>query len=166
MNVQVTPAKPSEKMVLARLLELYTYDFTEWTNQDINPDGQYGYESLERYFTEENRHPFFITVGGVLAGLALVNANCKYHAHPDAKHLAQFWVMRKYRKTGIGRAAAHQVFAMFQVPWEVRVLEGNTVAMAFWQQVIERYTQGTYHTHTEPHPDWRGIGYTFRIRTI
>lgn len=50
--------------------------------------------------------------------------------------MAEFFVMRKHRRVGVGREAARQVFAMFPGPWQVRQLQGNDAATAFWRSVV------------------------------
>ena len=50
--------------------------------------------------------------------------------------MAEFFVMRKYRRRGIGRQAAADVFARFAGPWQVRQQRSNPAATAFWRRAI------------------------------
>jgi hypothetical protein len=71
-HIEVDPALREHATILANLLELYAHDFSEFHSLDLGPDGRFGYKSLSLYWSEPNRHPFLIRVGGKLAGLALV----------------------------------------------------------------------------------------------
>ena len=62
MQVQVVKATIEQKPVLANLLELYAYDFTEFCDFDIGDDGFYGYERLPLYWTEVVSSPVKDTV--------------------------------------------------------------------------------------------------------
>ena len=118
-----------DKPVIRKLLELYCYDFSEFTKEDVNEHGLFGYRYLDHYWTEPDRHPFLIQVDGRLAGLALVRSG-KPH------DMAEFFVLRKYRRTGVGKHAAGLLFAAFPGEWQVRELSGNQEAIAFWRAVI------------------------------
>lgn len=160
MIIEVIPVEKSQKSVLRQLMELYNYDFSEYTNEDVDEHGLYGYSYLDHFWTEETRHPFFIKVGGCFAGFALVGTFCKY-TNNKAHSIAEFFVMRKYRKMDIGKFAAKYVFDLFKGEWEVRVLHANKPALIFWHKVISEYTNGCFIFHSESLPDWDGIGYTF-----
>ncbi|MHC4192376.1 MAG: GNAT family N-acetyltransferase, partial [Planctomycetota bacterium] len=58
--------------------------------------------------------------------------------------IAEFFIMRKYRRKGIGREVAHRVFGMFGPLWEVQQTKDNTVAQAFWGNVVSEYTGGDF----------------------
>lgn len=161
MNIEITPIAETEKSVLRQLMELYNYDFSEYTKEDVDTHGFYGYTYLDHYWTEETRKPFFIKVDGHLAGFVLVGRFCKYTANTAAHSIQEFFVMRKYRGMDVGRFAAKYVFDFFKGEWEVRVLHENKPALPFWHKVIHEYTQGNHVFHGEAIPDWDGIGYTF-----
>jgi len=161
MNIEVIPADKSQKSVLRQLMELYNHDFSEYTNKDVDEHGFYGYSYLDHYWTEETRHPFFIKVNGYFAGFVLVSKLCKYTTNERAHSIAQFFVMRKYRGKNIGNFAAKYIFDLFKGEWEVRVLNINKPALLFWHNVINEYTCGSVIFHSEPIPEWDGVGYTF-----
>lgn len=71
MDIKIVPIEEKDKQILANLLELYEYDFSEFSNSDLDENGRYGYKYLDNYWQEENRHPFFIKVDDKLAGFVL-----------------------------------------------------------------------------------------------
>jgi len=49
MNLELVKASIEQKPILANLLELYAYDFTEHFDFEIGGDGFYGYKDLPLY---------------------------------------------------------------------------------------------------------------------
>jgi predicted acetyltransferase len=147
MNVEVRPASLADKSTITRLLQLYLYDFTEFTGEDIEPTGEYLYRYFDNYWLPaeaDERFPFIITANGQLAGFAFVRS-------PAASHdMAEFFVLRKYRRSGVGRGAALNLFARFPGPWKVTQLPANLPAQAFWRRVIGEFTHGDFSDVTEP----------------
>ena len=115
--------------MLRRLVELYRYDFSEFDRSDVGPHGDYGYPYLDNYWTEPGRHPFLVQVEGSWAGFALVR-------EIPPHDMAEFFVMRKYRRSGLGRDVAREVFRRFPGRWQVRQQRSNPAATAFWQTAI------------------------------
>jgi predicted acetyltransferase len=164
VNVEIVPVKEADKSVLRQLMELYSHDFSEFTGEDVDEHGFYGYSYLDHYWAEDGRYPFFIKVDGKIAGFALVRKSCgDYSASESVCNIAEFFVMRKYRRMNVGGVAAKCVFELFKGEWEVRVLHVNVPALPFWRKVIDEYTGGNYVYHSEPVADWDGVGYTFLV---
>ncbi|MGI6665691.1 MAG: GNAT family N-acetyltransferase [Christensenellaceae bacterium] len=158
-EITLHPVAYQEKSVLRQLLELYQYDFSEFTGEEIGPHGFYEYAYLDHYWTEEDRYPYFIKVNGALAGFALVNA---YTMHIKKGHaVAEFFIMRKYRRGGVGRQAAALLFDTQRGMWEVNVKASNLVAQKFWNAIITAYTAGDFGEHTLMMGDAPGQGFHF-----
>lgn len=171
MDVQIVPIPLDQKPVLRQLLELYNYDFSEYDDADVSEHGWYGYKYLDHYWTEESRHPFFIRVAadrgaanggaGKLAGFVLLNQYCYVQQEPGARSIAEFFVMRKYRRRGVGQRAAVQAFDRFPGPWEVLQHGKNRPSYLFWEKVIGAYTDGQYDKGPVVIEDWEGQAITF-----
>jgi predicted acetyltransferase len=161
IEVQLVPVALERKSVLRQLLELYAHDFSEYDGADVNEYGLYGYKYLDHYWTEPGRHPFFIVVAGHLAGFVLVYSHSYVVQDPVAKSIAEFFVLRKYRRKGVGRAAATKAFAMFPGKWEVLQYGANAPSYAFWEKVIGAYTDGRYDKGPVTTEEWEGQAITF-----
>ena len=144
MKTTIEPIKMEQKPVLIRLMELYLYDFSIFSDQDVSEYGCFGYAHIDDYWNEEGRFPYMIRVDGRIAGFALVRSGCEYHDLPDAFNMAEFFVMKKYRRRGIGRCAAERVFDRHRGNWEVTQWSNNLPARNFWNAVIRDYTRGEY----------------------
>lgn len=137
MNLNIQPAKYSEKHLLRKMLELCIYDLSEFDDRDLSEFGEYGYRYLDCYWIEPKRHPFIIRVNNKLAGFVLVNQSVHI---PEAEWaIAEFFVLKKYRRKGIGRQAAFSMFERFTGVWEIAILLNNSIAKEFWQKIIQQH---------------------------
>lgn len=161
MEITLNKVELEEKSVLRNLLELYLYDFTEYSPGDVNEHGLYGYTRLDHYWTEEGRHPYFIRVNGKLAGFALVREVGMTDTNETIYSIAEFFVMKQYRHGGVGRTIAYQLFDTFGGVWRVAQIEKNVLAQIFWRKVIGEYTGGNYEEVTES--GWIGSIQQFRV---
>jgi predicted acetyltransferase len=157
-DVVLQVAAASEAPVLANLIQLYIHDLSDVFNLDPGPDGRFAYDKLPLYWSEpERRFPLLIRCGGKLAGFTLVTRGSPVTDDPDVFDVAEFFVLRRYRRAGIGRRAATLLWERFAAPWTIRVSEGNREGCRFWGGVIAEYTNGAMmQTRREARPDpWR-----------
>ena len=138
-NIEVCVAAAEEEPILANLLELYAHDFSDFLDIEMSPDGRYGYAQLPLYWREPNRHPLLVRVDGNLAGFALVKGD------ENGWDMAEFFVVRRYRRRGIGSDIAHKVWRQFPGRWAVRVMESNQSAQQFWERAIRGFAGETVH---------------------
>lgn len=143
MNIELKKVNIEDKEILRNLLEKYDYEFSQWDNRDVNKLGLYGYNYLDCYWTEENRWAFFIVVDGNLAGFVMINDYPEVDEATDYS-LAEFFVMYKYRRSGVGRSAAMKVFDMFHGKWQLKRHPKNIASVHFWNKVVSEYTRNNY----------------------
>jgi predicted acetyltransferase len=161
-DVQVVPVAPEEKAALDRLLQLYQYDFAEIEGRDVDATGVYRRVDGESIWRDPNWRLFFVRVGGALAGFAFV-ATHESVIEPGATtfQIDEFFVMRKYRRAGVGEHVARALFDRFPGRWEVAQLPDNAQATAFWHAAIGRYTAGHFQEVWVDSPRWGGPVQTF-----
>jgi len=124
-------------------MELYVHDLSEVFPIELKADGRFGYDKLPLYWSEpERRFPFLIKCGARIAGFVLVTRGSPASDDPGIFDIAEFLVLRRYRRSGVGRRAAFLVWDRFPGRWTVRVSEGNVKALPFWERVIAEYTNG------------------------
>ncbi|HEV7220531.1 MAG TPA: GNAT family N-acetyltransferase [Terriglobales bacterium] len=107
VHVEVVPARPEQQTIMANLLELYAHDFSEFHDVAIGADGRFGYEPLRLYWSEPGRYPFLVWVDGKLAGFVLVKRGSEFSGSEDIWDMAEFFVLRGYRRRGIGTQVGH-----------------------------------------------------------
>ena len=151
MDIELKRINVEDKEILKNLIEKYDYEFSQWDNRDVNKLGLYGYDYLDCYWTEEKRWAFFIVVDGNLAGFVMVNNYLEVNEETDYS-LAEFFVMYKYRRSGVGRFAAIKVFDMFHGKWQLKRHPKNIASVHFWNEIISEYTVGKY-TLIESYPN-------------
>jgi predicted acetyltransferase len=144
-HIEVVPAAPEQAPILANLLELYAHDFSEFHDVALGPDGRFGYQSLPLYWTEPGRYPFLVRVDVNLAGFVLVKRGSDFSGNKTAWDMAEFFVIRGYRRRGIGIQVAHEVWKRFPGAWEVRVMESNIPAYHFWASAISTFAGEVIH---------------------
>ena len=142
MKIEVLPAAEADFPVVQNLVRFYVYDMSETMAWPCPESGLYGgcddlpeywwpgstvadlervAERLsiiipfnlqfERWPAGTQGHPFMIRMDGELAGFALVKA---FQAKGAADYdMGEFFVVRKFRRQGVGKAVAHQLFAQF-----------------------------------------------------
>jgi predicted acetyltransferase len=143
-EVVLEPATLRDAAVLSSLLELYSHDLSDVFALEPGVDGRFGYEKLPLYWSEpESRLPFLIRAGTRLAGFALVTWASPASGDRDACDIAEFFVLRRHRRHGVGRRAAFLLWNRLAARWNVRVSEGNQEGLRFWANVIAEYTSGT-----------------------
>ncbi|WP_282941575.1 GNAT family N-acetyltransferase [Paenibacillus sp. RC67] len=143
LSMELQPISYEEKSVLQHIMELYQYDMSEFEdNIHVNAHGLYGYKYIDNYWTEEGRFAFFVKVDGQIAGFALIR---EHEPLPDGTpnySVAEYFIMRAYRKMGVGYWTAQQIFSKFQGKWSLSYLKRNVVSELFWRKVIGDCSQG------------------------
>jgi len=142
LKIELTPATLEEEPVVANLLELYAHDFSEFHAIDLDANGKFCYPQLPLYWREPNRYPFMVRVDGKLAGLVLLRQEAEPSTNEMVWDLAEFFVVRGYRRRGIGTRIAHHLWNRFPGRWQVRVMVANRSALQFWEQATALFAGG------------------------
>ena len=130
--------------LLSNLLELYIHDLSAMFDVQPRPDGRFGYPHLESYLSgSSDRFAFLIRCEQLIAGFALVTRGSPVVEDPDALDVADYFVLRRFRGCGVGRAAAGLLFDRLPGTWTVRAADVNPDAVAFWRRVVATYTSNT-----------------------
>lgn len=135
MKVELEAVQSKDRSILWNLLQLYFYDFSEIEPTNVGDDGLFGYEYFDLYWNDSARASFFVRVDGNLAGFAMVNS-VVYLKNSEIS-VAEFFIMRKYRRQGVGILAAQELFRRFGRVWEIRTTQNNHSAKKFWLAVAK-----------------------------
>jgi predicted acetyltransferase len=166
MQLELVETTAALKPVLAALFAYYQYDFTEFTGEDVDDDGRFDAgEMIERYTRDDpQRHGFLLKIDGNWAGLTLLHRGASLFDDPEMMDIVEFFVMRKYRRSGAGESMARAMFDRFPGRWEVRELQNNLPAQAFWRAIIGRYTGDRLEERTFDDDRWHGVVQFFDSR--
>lgn len=132
----------SQEAILRNLLELYCHDMAEWLLLDAQEDGTYRYPCEKVW--DAGLEVYFAYVGRIPVGFGLVGSAEPYVGDAGVKDLEEFFVVRRHRRSGIGRALATYLWDQYPGRWLVRVYQGNPPAMRFWREAIAQYTAGRF----------------------
>ena len=139
-DTSVLPIPASEKGLVRNLMQAYRHDLSEFDGASPDESGSYGVGSyFDAYWTEPVRYPFKVLVGDVLAGFALVR-----ELAPQTYCMAEFFILRRHRKSGVGREAAFALFRKFPGTWHVAEDEHNLPAQRFWRSIIDEHSGGDF----------------------
>ena len=144
MKIELKQVTIDEKEILKNLLEKYDYEFSQWDKRDVNKLGVYGYEYLDYYWTEDKRWAYFILVGGKLAGFAMVIDLPEVGDRDTDFQMAEFFVLHKYRRLGIGKQAFFKVLDIHKGRWQLKRHPANEASVHFWDKAIDEYTNGRF----------------------
>ncbi|TFB18540.1 GNAT family N-acetyltransferase [Filobacillus milosensis] len=143
MSYEIIKATSNDRELLQNLLQLYFYDFSEFIDIDLEENGRYkSYPYLDAYWEEDNRFPYLIKYNDQLAGLVLVR-----WIEEDSRSffsIAEFFIMKKYRRLGLGKRVAIDMFQRYKGKWEVFQTDTNIPAQHFWKGVIDEFTGGKF----------------------
>jgi predicted acetyltransferase len=168
-EVEIAVAGADQLVTVQNLFQLYVHDFSEqWAGQprgEVGADGRFdlGYP-LDSYWREPERVPLLIQADGQLAGFALLNV-AGHVGQPLDRNMAEFFVLRKHRRGGVGRAAAQAIFSRYPGVWEAAVARRNAGALAFWRRAIREHPAASGLQEVDlSGPDWDGPVLRFSIR--
>ncbi|WP_379127007.1 GNAT family N-acetyltransferase [Paenibacillus sp. sgz500958] len=150
MELKIELVPKERKQIISNLMQFYLYDFTRFLNIDVDQEGVFpSYPGLEAYWASgSNKMPYLFLADGNYAGFALVDR--LLHNSEGQFYMCEFFVMSKYRRTGLGTWAAHTLFEMYPGDWKVSQIRANTPAIDFWHRVIGSYTDGAYQERFNP----------------
>ena len=145
MQVVLRTVELEDREILANLLELYGYEFSQYDNRDVNKLGLYGYQYLDCYFWEgENRWAYFIEVNGFLAGFIMINDYPEVDDRKTDFVISEFFVMYKYRRMGVGKKALYIALDLHRGTWQLKRHPKNTDSVHFWNKTINEYMSGKF----------------------
>lgn len=157
-EVHLDLAGPLDAPLLDNLLQLYLHDLSEVFPIELNAEGRVDYDKLSIYRSEpERRFAYLIRNETRVIGFILAQRGSPVTDDPEVFDIAEFFILRRYRRTGAGKRAAFLLWERHPGRWIVRVSEGNKGALPFWTTVIAEYSGGRATEATypdEPH-GWR-----------
>lgn len=142
LNLTISRIGPESDVLLRNLFEYYCHDMSEWFELDTGSDGRYSYDTASVW--AEGCDAYLAKVGESIAGFALIGSGGEWLDDVGAHEVREFFIMRKFRRRGIGLSMATFLWNEHPGDWLVRVLEANAPAITFWRSGISIYSLGSY----------------------
>lgn len=162
MKITLERPSRSDRDLIRRMMELYLHDFSEFDGSDLDEHGVFGYGDLDYFWFEETHAAYIVRVDGQLSGFVLVDNEVVVDG--NERSISEFFILRKYRRRGVGRRVAKQIFDEMPGKWEVRVIATNVPAQSFWRKIILEYTGGRFDERLLADDDWTGPVFWFENR--
>ena len=137
VTLELLATEAEQAHLIRNLYQFYAYETSDWEHEDVDADGRFYVhdEYLARYWEEPDWSAQLVMVEGAIAGFLLIERS--EVPGLDALELADLFILKKYRRQGIGLAVALHALSDTRLPWLVRFHQQDEVAQAFWQAVVE-----------------------------
>lgn len=159
-SLSISIATLSEKPIIGRLSQLYLHDFSEFATDDgstwdVNDEGVFQHRYFDSYWVDGSREPLLFRMDDKIVGFALLNDWSPSGLGID-RGMGDFFVMRKYRRLGLGKRAALEIVHHRPVIWEIAVRDYNKPAFSFWRTVVSSIDEFTVEEIAGDHKRWTG----------
>jgi predicted acetyltransferase len=126
-----------QRIVLERLLQFELYEL----GMEPGADGVIDWgESLDKFFDDPNCIPLFLTGGEAFIGFALIKTSRSLRGPDGVSNgvmnlLAELYILRPWRRKGVGTAAVQRIFRSYPGEWVVTTWP-DEARVAFWRSVM------------------------------
>ncbi len=157
MDLKLELTNKSNAYIIKNLLVPYRHDMSEYNGQLPNKHGIMSQNdsirlldpytaviSKEWWKHPDGLLPYLFIFDGVPAGFCLVWRTA-YNPDGDAEAekmdylMDQFFILRPYRRKGIGQKAAVECFRQHSGRWVLHVMANYEIALSFWRKTIGGY---------------------------
>jgi predicted acetyltransferase len=162
MTLRLQQATMDDYPVVQHLSSYYIYDMSEYLGWPCSESGRFG--GCDEFFDDwraGRNDPFMIKCEEELAGFAGV----KFDEATQEHTIQEFFILRKFRRRGIGTTVAFRLFDASPGNWRVEQLAQNTPAVRFWTATITAYPQARTITVTVGNSPWGPIQ-TIRMKIL
>jgi predicted acetyltransferase len=168
-EIELVLVRDEHSEVLLNLSKLYTYDLSEIASQfhgyRCDEKGQYS-ECVRKFLEDPSSDCYLFKMTDEWAGFAVVKRTIQAKSSASklqVSQMAEFFLVRKFRRKGVATTAACRIFDCYPGKWEVSVWPENNSACSFWSSAISDYRDGKASVIQAHHPDFgcEMITYTF-----
>ncbi len=116
-------------------------DQSEEKNKSINPA-----EILKNYWAQSPIWPYLMIVGDEVAGFCMLR---HYPGEFETIDIDQYYVVKTFRRQGVGIKSLTMLVKMHPGNWLIRVLKPNDGAFKFWVNAVESCIGKNYENRNE-----------------
>ncbi len=152
MQIELMRTDATATELIANLYQFYAYESSDWEDEEVESDGRFyiHHAHLARYWQEPDWSASLILVDGFIAGFLLVERS--ELPGIDAKEFADLFILRKYRRRGIGRALFQQLVCASGEPWVISLYRDDPLGMPFAQALLGELPSHWWRALPSPEP--------------
>lgn len=135
-NLELLPADLEHAGIIRNLYQFYAYESSDWEAEDVEVDGRFYVHDahMDRYWQSPGWSASLVLVDGFIAGFVLVERS--ELPGIDGLELADLFILKRYRRQGIGLAVARQLLCQGECDWLLRCYREDGPAVAFCQALV------------------------------
>ena len=149
-----------DKNSFKNLFQLYLHDLSKYNHTiEIEENGIFPASWIDEHWDLPEFIPLRIDQNDNTCGFILLSK--KPFSKPGTELCIQeFFILKKFRNKGIGRASVEQLFANYPGSYSMSVIKENTPAKLFWKKTLE--LMGIHYKKEKHSQDGiEGIAYEF-----
>lgn len=131
-------ATPQDADVVFRLMQLYYFEASAWSDEEIRPDGLYdcALADVQARLREESEWTRLIWCDGVLCGFVqLDDVELEGQRLPE---LADLFVLPRHRRKGIAATVVERLVQPGTGEWLLATFRRDKAAHAYWERKLPR----------------------------
>lgn len=138
-SISIDAAGPADQDLLFRLLQLYYFEATRWSGEDVGASGLYACDpaGVRSYLVPEcPDRAYLFRYDGQVCGFALVE-----QVDIDGttmRELADLFVLPKYRGRGVADAAIRSIVLRSEGAWLIAMFKQDLDAQRYWTSAFRR----------------------------
>lgn len=159
-DITIIDATPSQEELYRNLVNLQFHDLSEFRDCfDILDDGRFEW-NFEACFAEKNQqhHPLLIMLKEKIVGFLIFSDYKGRHPY----RLVEMFILRMYRKKGIGKKVIELIFENFKGKYHLDVSASNKAASSFWESLLEKNSNSIKQNPFEEDGD-KYVNYIFEV---
>ncbi len=152
LPIELLSATADQATLIRNLYQFYAYESSDWEQEDVEVDGRFYIhdEHLQRYWQDDGWAAYLVLADGFIAGFVLVERS--ELPGIDALELADLFILKKYRRQGIGLAVALQLLGG-EGDWLLRCYAQDSPAVAFCNTVLGQLSRPAQAIALDDEPD-------------
>ena len=137
-DLDISLAQASDHALLFRLLQLYYFEASSWSGEDLQSDGLYEScaDALHDYLSGGEERALIARIDGHPAGFVLIEPAQGFA--PGTQELADLFVLPKYRLRGLALTLVEHAMRGSTHPWLVANFREDEAAQRFRQHLFAR----------------------------
>ncbi|MEF2965330.1 GNAT family N-acetyltransferase [Paenibacillus sp. M1] len=137
MKVQLSILSKHEQELFYNLYNLYLYELSSYTREDIRENGKYDMGNNYLYLEKEALFPYLISADSRIAGFVLM-CTPPYTPKGIQFSIQELFLLRKYRGQNLAAEAVRRIFRLHPGSYHIEQLANNQPAVSFWKKLYTK----------------------------